>query len=147
MTETKPKPQEAAPANWNAEVSKRVQRLQTIESFCGIIAEGAQEDHHCLYWWVENETRAARELIETLYRELGTRRRGETRTETILADLDKRSLRLETISQAASMLVDSNEAPSAVWLWIAREMTAAARCIDRLWDACQEASGSKTVGQ
>ncbi|WP_024328313.1 hypothetical protein [Thioalkalivibrio sp. ALR17-21] len=147
MTETKPKPQEAAPANWNAEVSKRVQRLQTIERFCGHIAEGGVDDDQCLYWWAENEIRAAREFLDNLYREYGARVKGSQGTEQVLKELDKRTLRLQTVSEAASLLVDSSEVPPAVWFWISKETAAADELVGRLWDACRRASGLRPVGQ
>ncbi|WP_019558610.1 hypothetical protein [Thioalkalivibrio sp. ALE12] len=137
---------ETAPAtDWNHEVSKRLQRLQTIEQFSGLIAEGAMDDNHCMYWWVENEIRTAREYLDSLYREFGARKKGNPGSEQVLTDLDKRTLRLQTIIEAGRMLVECNEAPSAIWFWIANEAAAADELIGRLWDACREASGLKTV--
>ncbi|WP_018649493.1 MULTISPECIES: hypothetical protein [unclassified Thioalkalivibrio] len=132
--------------DWHREVSKRIQRLQTIERFCGHIAEGGVDDDQCLYWWAENEIRAGRKFLENLYREYAERGKGSPVKEEVLKELDKRTLRLKTISEAASLLVDSNEAPPAVWFWICKETTAADELVGRLWEACRRASGLKPVG-
>ncbi|AKJ95055.1 hypothetical protein TVD_06630 [Thioalkalivibrio versutus] len=137
---------EATPAtDWNREVSKRIQRLQTIERFCGHIAEGGVDDDQCLYWWAENEIRAARDFLDRLYREFGAREKGNPGSEQVLKEIDKRTLRLQAISEAASLLVDSNEVPAPVWFWISKETAAADELVGRLWQACREASGLKPV--
>ena len=132
--------------DWNREVSKRVQRLQTIERFCGHIAEGGVDDDQCLYWWAENEIRAAREFLDRLYLEFTAREKGNPSSEQVLKELDKRTLRLQTVSEAASLLVESNEAPQAVWFWISKETAAADEMVGRLWEACRRASGLKPIG-
>ncbi|WP_017941542.1 MULTISPECIES: hypothetical protein [unclassified Thioalkalivibrio] len=146
MNASEPMNETAAATDWNREVSKRIQRLQTIERFCGHIAEGGVDDDQCLYWWAENEIRAGREFLDRLYREFGAREKGNSGSEQVLKELDKRTLRLQTVSEAASLLVDSNEAPPAVWFWISRETAAADALVGRLWEACRKASGLKPVG-
>lgn len=138
-------PEATQATDWNREVSKRLQRLQTIERFCGLIAEGAVDDNSCLYWWAENEVRAAREFLERLYREFAVREKGTPGSVRVMEELDKRTLRLQTVSEAASLLVDSNEAPPAVWFWISKETAAADELVRRLWEACREAAGLKSV--
>ena len=121
MTVTKLETAPAGAPDWLEALNKREQRMQTIERFCGLVAEGGVNDSASLYWWVENEFRAARGFMKRLYRELGAHQEGRPASAGSSADLDKRTLRLDTIVQAAGLLVESGEVDTAVWYWIERE--------------------------